>query len=137
MDFQAFSFIILWGSLLFLTLNWVYFYDWMRFIGFFLKIIAPNVTNKDIEKEKFIRNHPHFKAHQRKWKKKFLIVPFIFDVVFAVLTFLLNNLLAAFFLGAIAATFFYNALCKKEKREQTAIVKVIRTSDSSPSSSDE
>lgn len=125
MDFDIFCFIIVSGSLLFIALNWVYFHDWMRFVGFFLKIIAPNKPNQQIEKEKFIRSHPIFKNHQRKWKKKFLTTPLVFDVVFAVLSFFLKNLLTAFFFGAIAATFLYSALEKREKCEQAKIVKTI------------
>ena len=125
MDFDVFLFVLVSGSLLFVTLNWVYFHDWMRFVGFFLKIIAPDQTYNQIEKEKTIRRHPLFKNHQKKWKKNFLIVPLAFDVVFVVLSFLLKNLLAAFFLGAIVATFLYGTLEKKEKCEQTNIVKII------------
>lgn len=109
------------GVLLHFGINWVYFFDCNKLIGKLLRLMAPNKVFKEIEDERILREKKEFKAHQRKWKIRFLIVPVIYAVSYLVFALVTHQIILAFFFGVIVALVAYEILGRKETRERKKI----------------
>jgi uncharacterized membrane protein len=83
--------------------------------------MAPNKVIKEIEDERILREKKEFKAHQRKWKIRFLIVPVIYAVSYLVFALVTHQIILAFFFGVIVALVAYEKLGRKEEKERKKI----------------
>ena len=97
----------------------------MRVIAFFVKLIAPDKKDEGIEKEKILRKHPFFKAHLKKWKKKYLIAPLMFILPFLVASFLIPELVLAYFISLFAWVILQSFLDRREKTERQTVTKAV------------
>ena len=104
-----------------LRLNWVYFFNWMRLIGWFVSLISPGKAIKEIEDEKKLWQDVNFKKHMRKWKLRFLIVPIVFAIIFLLLSISTKQLLASYFGGLFAVVVAYGIVSKYEMTERKTL----------------
>lgn len=121
MNYQMIIYCIILSLVMFLALNWIYFFDWVGLIGKLVKIIAPQKKVREIELNQKLREHEKFKMHIKKWKKIFLIHPVSFTMVFLILIFAIRKMLIAYFCGLIVILIEYGILCNKEKNEREKI----------------
>ena len=119
-------FTLLLSVLMLLFLNWVYFFDWMRLIGWLASLMSPDKTVKEIEDERKLRQDVRLKKHLRKWKLRFLIVPISFTAIYSVLSILTEQLLLAYLGSLIAAVIAYGVVSKYETTERNCVINKIK-----------
>lgn len=121
MSINDITFGLILGVLMCLGLNWIYFADWMGFLRTLAHLMYPKKVIKEFEDERNLRQTKDFKAHQRKWKMRFLIVPVIYAVSYLVFALVTHQIILAFFFGVIVALVSYEKLGHKEKKEREEI----------------
>lgn len=126
MDFKEVLPSLLLGILLTFVLNWIYFFDWTNLIGKLVKVFAPQKEIKEIEKNLQLRESETYRVHIKKWKKKFLLSPLLFALVFLLTAVIFDNLLVSYFSSLITVGIVvYGFLVNKEMKEKKKIIDLI------------
>ena len=122
MDYDAMLLGLVLGVLMLLFLNWVYFFNWYQLIGWIVSLLNPKLTVKEIEDERNKRRSESYKKYLQKWRIRFLLVVVAFSLVYLMICFLTQGLLAAYFSGLLAALIAYGILAKKESKARERLL---------------
>lgn len=127
MDFDQLLFGLILGLLMIFSINWIYFFDWTNLIGWLVNIIAPEKEVKGLKENFELRENTVYKLHIKKWKKRFLLSPALFTIVFIITTFIFKNLLISYFASLITVCYVvYGFLANKEIKEKKEIIGLIK-----------
>lgn len=105
------------GLIMLLALNAVYFFDWMGLLRGLLALIAPGKTFQEVEADRNMRKTARYKAHRRRWRLRFLLVPAVFAVCDVAISFAARQLLIGWFGSLVVSVIVYEALSRREKKE--------------------
>lgn len=119
-------FVLVFGVLMLLATNFIYFCDWILFIGGFVSSMAPKREFEEIERNRKIHKNSIYRKHLWKWNIRFLIVPIVYSASLFILSLLINQAVFAFFGAMFAVLIAYSILIKHENKEKQKVLQSIK-----------